>query len=140
MELDKALRLAVVQAWKDLLKDATLCSVRVEYEQTTGTSLDQLHIWADMPKGYQFLICRFLTNSTSACPSGPCFANGYHSDKLAQSLNFIMANQDQFSHPFDASRYGLVLIYPPADEEPAETAAWMSAVHGRATNLASSAA
>jgi hypothetical protein len=41
------------------------------------------------------------------------FRNGHCSDQLAQTLDLIMKNQDQFTHPADASRNGMVLD-PPA--------------------------
>ena len=134
MELDKALQLAVIQSWEDILKVPNSCSVRIEYQQEVGTSLDYLSIWSDRPKGYQFLICSYWTTTTSAHPCGARFANEYRSDQLAQSLDFIMKNQDQFPRPVGASRSGLVLINPPSGEDRAEAATWMSEVQSRATD------
>ena len=139
MELDKALQLAVIQSWDDILKVPNSCSVRVEYEQEADTTLDYLSVWSDRPKGYQFLICRYQTPLTSARPSGTRFANGYHSNQLAQSLEFIMKNQDQFTRPTDAGRNGLALIYPPTGGDRAEAATWMSDAQSRATDLGGSA-
>jgi hypothetical protein len=126
MELDKALQLAVIQSWEDILKVPNTCSVRIEYQQEAGTSLDYLSVWSDRPKGYQFLICNYWTTTTSAHVGGARFANGYRSDQLAQSVDFIMKNQDQFTRPADASRNGLVQINPPSGEDRAEAATWMS--------------
>jgi hypothetical protein len=137
MELDNAFRLAVIQSWEDILKVPNSCSARIEYQQETGTSLDYLSVWSDRPKGYQFLICNYWTTTTSAHPRGARFANEYRSDQLAQSLDFIMNNQDQFPRPAGASRSGLVLIHPPSGEDRAEAATWMSRV--KAKNLANSA-
>ena len=140
MELDQAFRLAVIQSWEDIMKVANSRSVRLEYQKEAGTSLDYLSVWSDRPKGYQFLICNYWTTTTSAHPSGARFANGYHSDQLAQNLDFIMTNQDQFTRPADAGSGGLVLIYPPASEDRAEATTWMSGVQSRARNLGSSVA
>ena len=41
MELDKALQLAVIAAWNDLMKASQPSSVRVEYQRKPGTSLDK---------------------------------------------------------------------------------------------------
>jgi hypothetical protein len=137
MEFNKALQLAVIQSWEDILKVHNSCSVRIEYQQEAGVSLDYLSVWSDRPKGYQFLICNYWTTMTSSHPRGTRFANEYCSDQLAQSLDFIMENQDQFPRPADTSRSGLVLINPPSDEDRAEAASWMSGVQEK--NLASSA-
>ena len=134
MELDKALRLAVIQSWKDILKVSNSCSARIEYQLEAGTSLDYLSVWSDRPKGYQFLICNYWTTTTSAHAGGARFANEYRSDQLARSLDFIMKNQDQFPRPADASRSGIVLINPPTGEDRAEAATWMSKVQSRATS------
>jgi hypothetical protein len=58
---------------------------------------------------------------------------------LAETLDFIIKNQDQFTRPADASRDGLVLIYPPAGEERTEAATWLREVQGTTTNLAGAA-
>ena len=140
MELDRAFQFALVLGWEDLLKITKPCSLRLEYQQEAGTSLDHLSVWSDRPKGYQFLICNFWTTTTSAHHRGARFANGYHSDQLAQSLDFIMKNQEQFTRPADAGSSGLVLTFPPADGDRAEAATWMSGVQSRATNLGGAAA
>ena len=119
MELDKALRLAVIRSWNDLTNSHP---VRIEYQQETGTSLEHLSVWSDRPKGYQFLICNYGRTAESSEPSGTRFANGYHSDQLAQNLEFIMGHQDQFPRRADASRSGLVLIGPPSRKDQAEAA------------------
>jgi len=58
---------------------------------------------------------------------------------LADSLGFIMNNQDQFTRPADAGRNGLVLIDPPAADERQEAATWMNQIRGRDANFASPA-
>ena len=50
-------------------------------------------------------------------------------------LDFIMKNQDQFTHPPDAFRDGLVLIAPPTRDERTEAANWMRVFHGTAANF-----
>ncbi len=135
MELDKAFEFAVILAWKDLMKVTEPCSVRVEYRCEPGTSLDNVSVWSVRAGGEQDLVCDYWTRTSSAHPSGVRFRNGRYSDQLAQTLDFIMKNQDQFTRRADACRDGLVLIYPPAGVEHAEAAAWMRKVHGTGTNL-----
>jgi len=135
MQLDKALKLAVILAWDDLIKVTDACSARVEYQCEPGTSLDYLSVWSVMAGGEQDLVCDYWTWTSSAHPSGIRFVKRYHSDPLAKALDFILKNQDQFTRPADACPDGLALIYPPTGEERAEAATWMSGVHGAATNV-----
>ena len=139
MELDKAFKLAVIFAWEDLMKVTQPCSARVEYQREPGTSLDYLSVWSVRAGGYQDLVCDYWTWTSSAHPSGIRFRNGHHSDTLAPTLDFIMKNQDRFTHRADAGRHGLVLIDPPTGDECAEAATWMREVHGTATNLGGAA-
>ena len=124
MQLDKAFEFAVILAWEDLMKVTEPCSVRVEYRGGPGTSLDYVSVWSDKGGGYQDLVCDYWPWTSSAHPSGVRFRNGHYSDQLAQTLDFIMKNQDRFTRCADACRDGLVLIYPPAGDERAEAATW----------------
>ena len=139
MELDKALQFAVILAWEDLMKVTEPRLVRVEYRGEPGTSLDYVSVWSVRAGGYQDLVCDYRTWASSAYPSGVRFRNGHSSDRLAQTLDFIMKNQDQFTRRADACRDGLVLIYPPARDERAEAATWMRGVHGTTTDLGAAA-
>jgi hypothetical protein len=135
MKLDKAFKFAVILAWEDLMKVNQSPSVWVEYQCEPGTSLDYLRVWAAKSGGSNDLVCDYWTWTSSAHASGVRFTNGYHSDTLALTLDFIMRNQDQFTRPVDACRDGLVLIYPPTEDERTEATAWMSGVHGTASNV-----
>lgn len=130
MELDKALRFAVILAWEDLMKVAKLCSARVEYRREAGIALDHLSVWAVKARGYQDLVCDYRTCASSVHPDGVRFRNDHHSGRLAPTLDFIMKNQDRFTHPADANRNGLVLIYPPVEDDRTEAAAWLRGVNG----------
>jgi len=135
MELNKAFNLAVILAWEDLMNVSKSPLVRVEYQREPGISLDFLRVWAAMPGGSNDLVCDYWTWTSPAHASGVRFTNGYHSDTLALTLDYIMKNQDQFTRPADACRDGLVLIYPPTGDERTEAATWMSGVHGAASNV-----
>ncbi|HEU0008031.1 MAG TPA: hypothetical protein VFS12_18755 [Terriglobia bacterium] len=139
MELDKALQFAVIEAWEDLTKAEQSRSVRVEYQGKPGTSLDNVSVWSAKAWGYHDLLCDYWTSSSPGHSSGVCFKNGHGSDKLADSLGFIMRNQDQFTRPADAGRNGLVLIDPPVVDERREAATWMNQVRASDTNFASAA-
>ncbi len=139
MELDKAFQFAVILAWEDLMKVTKPCSARVEYRCERGTSLDYLSVWSVRAGGYQDLVCDYWTWTSSVHPSGVRFRNGHCSDELAQTLDFIMKHQDQFTRRADACRDGLALIYPPTGDERTEAATWMRGVHGTATNFGGAA-
>jgi len=139
MKLDKAFEFAMILAWKDLLKVDELFPARVKYQCEPGTSLVYAKVWATRHGGYNDLVCYYSTWTSSAYAGGVRFTNGYHSDTLALALDFIMRNQDQFTRPADACRDGLVLIYPPTEDERIEAAAWMSGVQDAATNVSRAA-
>jgi hypothetical protein len=125
LEIDKALRYAVILAWDDLMKPTEPRSVRVEYLFEPGNALDHLSVWSVGAGGYQDLVCDYWTSASLAHPSGARFGSAYHSERLAQTLVFVMKYQGQFSHPADAGRDGLVQIPPPDAEDRTEAATWM---------------
>src|SRR6266496_163416 len=139
MELDKALQYAVIAAWEDLVKVSKPCSASVEYLCEPGTALDYLSVWSVRAGGEQYLVCDYWTWTSSVHPSGVRFRNGHCSDQLAQTLDVIMKDQDQFTRAPDACRYGLVLIYPPAEDDRAGAAAWMRGVQGKPINFGGAA-
>jgi hypothetical protein len=130
MQIDKALKFAVVQSWNDLTRGTEPCSIRVEYQSEPGASLDYLRIWSDRGGGYQRLVCDYRTRTSPAHSSGVRFTDAYHSDALGKTLDFIMKNQDQFTRPSDACHDGLVLVYPPTVDERASAATWRAENHG----------
>jgi hypothetical protein len=136
MEIDKAFQFAVILAWEDLMKAPQPGSARVVYDCEPGTSLDYVSVWSARAWGYYDLLCDYWTWTSSAHPSGVRFRNSHNSDKLAETLDFIMKSQDQFTRPADACRDGLVLIYPPTGDERTEAAAWMKTVQGNASHVA----
>src|SRR5713101_7245171 len=128
LELNKALQYAVTLAGEDLMKPTEPRLVRVEYLCEPGTALDHLSVWSVRAGGYQDLVCDCWTWASLAHPSGAAFGNRHHSDKLAQTLDFVMKNQGQFTRAADAGRHGLVLIYTPDADDRREAATWMKGV------------
>jgi hypothetical protein len=125
LELDKALGYAVILAWEDLMKPTEPRSVRVEYLFEPGIALDHLSVWSVGAGGYQDLVCDYWSSASLAHPSGARFGSTHYSDRLAQTLVFVMKHQGQFTHPADAGRDGLVQISPPDAEDRTEAATWM---------------
>jgi hypothetical protein len=139
MELDKVLRFAVILAWDDLMRASEPSPVRVEYQGKSGISLDRVSVWSAKAWGYHDLVCDYWTSAASDHPSGVCFKNGRASDKLAETLGFVMKNQHQFTRPADAGDHGLILVDPPTAEERREAAAWKSQVGGSDISFSSAA-
>lgn len=135
MEIDKAFQFAVVLAWEDLARVSKPYAARVEYGFEPGTPLDYISVWSVRAGGEQDLVCDYWTRASLAHPSGVRFRNGHCSDELAQRLDLIMKNQDQFTQRADATSHGLVLIYPPAEDARAEAAGWMRKVQGDRANV-----
>jgi hypothetical protein len=139
MELDKALGFAAILGWDDLKKVSDPCSARVEYRCEPGTSLDCLNVWSVDAEDHQNRVCEYWTGTSPAHPSGVHFSNRYDSKQLTQALDFILMNQDQFTRRADACPDGLVLIYPPTEDERAEAATWIKEIHGSAPNFGGAA-
>ena len=135
MEFDKALGFAVILGWEDFKKASNPHSARVEYRTAVGTEVDYLSIWLVDAEGHQKMVCDYWTWTSLAHPSGIRFTGKYSSHPLGLALDFILMNQGQFTRPADACPEGLALIDPPTGDESAEAAAWMSGVHGAATNV-----
>src|SRR5437764_14341611 len=95
MEFEKAIALAVVSSWDDLVKtNDELCTVRIEYRDISGTSLEWLKVWVVRQSGHWILVCNYSTKaSRSAQDLRFLFANFCQSAPVAQNLDFIMQNQ-----------------------------------------------
>jgi hypothetical protein len=125
MELDKAFQLAVILSWGDLMKVSEPSLVRVEYLGEPGTPVDDLTVWSVQSRGHYYLVCDYWTGTSPTHPSGTRFRNGHCSDKLAESLDFIMKNQDQFTRAADACRHGMVPVHAPDGDDRTEAANWV---------------
>lgn len=134
MELDRALELAVISSWGDLVKPGETCSVHVEYKNTYDLPLNSLEVWTIRNRGYGMLACDYSvapsdSTSRSCEASGVHFANSYRSKTLANNLDFIMRNQRDFTRSADHSIHGLVQIDCPTEEDRNDAATWSRAVH-----------
>ena len=105
MDLDRALELAVVSSWDDLVNPGESCSIHVEYRNMSELPLNSVEVWKIKNRGNGTLVCRYTISRTDSSPVAPetlemRFANNYRSAILADNLDFIMRNQQQFSrHP-----------------------------------------
>lgn len=140
MNLDMAFQFAVIVAWEDLMKTNMAGLMRVEYNCEPGTFLDYASVWLVREGGHEHLICDYWTCTSSEHPSGIRFRDRHYSGQLAESLGFIIKNQDQYLRSADACHEGQVLIHPPSEAERSEAAAWMRTVRSTARYPAPAAA
>jgi hypothetical protein len=129
MEIDRALELAVVSSWDDLVNPGESCSIHVEYGNVLELPLNSVEVGKITDRGDGTLVCRYTISRPDSSPVAPetlemHFANNYRSTILADNLDFIMQNQHQFSRPPDRSIHGLVQIDLPSEEERESAAIW----------------
>jgi len=137
MELDRALELAVVSSWDELVRPGESYSVHVEYKNVSKVPLNAVEVWMMKNRGYGCLAFRYSVAQSSAPLSGAptiYFANSYSSKMLAENFDFIMRNQDRFSRPLDQSVHGLVQVDAPDEQDRVSAAAWRQS--GRTDDLA----
>src|SRR6202007_2998959 len=99
MDLDRALDLAVVTSWDDLVAPGEACSIHVEYVDLSGLPVNSLEVWKIKNRGYGTLVCRYSTAGSSVSRRevpAMHFANSYRSQTFADNLDFILRNQQQF--------------------------------------------
>jgi len=128
MELDRALELAVVSSWDELVRPGEGSSVHVEYQNLSTVPISSVEVWMIKKRGYGMLVCRCSASRSQPTPypseSLPCvFENNYSSHTLAGDLDYIMRNQGQFTRPTDQSIHGFVQVGAPSDEEKATATA-----------------
>ncbi|HWF38558.1 MAG TPA: hypothetical protein VG322_08570 [Candidatus Acidoferrales bacterium] len=133
MELDRALELAVISAWDELIGSGGPCSVHVEYKNVARLPLSLMEVWTIAKRGYGTLAFRYATpRSDTSRPqlenATMNFANSYHSETLASNFDFIMKNQGDFSRPGDQSIHGSVQIETPNEEDRKIAATWRSTI------------
>ena len=69
--------------------------------------------------------CHERTSGSDLSKLPQCiFANSYRSKALADDLDFIMRNQDEFSRPTDHSIHGFVQVDSAGEENREEAALW----------------
>ena len=130
MEFEKALGLAVISSWEDVVKSHSEdCAVHIEYPNLVGTPVESLKVWA-VKHGHWTLVCDYSTIVSRTFPVlGVHFENSFHSETLARNLAFIMENQRQFTRrAADSSVNGMVQVSLPNGEDRANAATWSAAM------------
>ena len=126
--IEDAFRAAMVRAWDDFSALTAPRAIRVEYLNERGSALDQLTVWLVSTGGYQDRICDYRAGSAAHEPRvWQCWTR-LRSAKLVGALNFIMRNQERFTRAADASHCGVIVVFPPTDEQRAEAATWAAGI------------
>jgi hypothetical protein len=115
--LEQILESAIVASWKDLMNGAQPGLIHIEYDLTVGGNVDDLRIWSSVARGHWLLICEYGMSTSKSHSGGLRFDNGYHSESLAHTLEFVMQHQNAFALPPNLGRPGLLQIPRPTDAE-----------------------
>lgn len=115
--LEQMLESAIVASWKDLTNGTQPELIHTEYNLTAGGTVDDLSIWSSIARGHWLLVCEYWMSASKFHSSGVRFDNGYHSEVLAHTLEFVMQHQNAFALPPNLDRPGLLQIPPPTEAE-----------------------
>jgi hypothetical protein len=130
MELDRALELAVVSSWEEIVTPGEPCAIHVEYKNVSELPLNSVEVWMTKKRGYGMLVCRYSLSrpddpTAASEPLGMHFANNR---KRWLPISIIMRNQPQFSPPPNRSIHGLIQVDAPSDDDRESAASWSRSV------------
>jgi len=123
--LDRTLESAIVVSWTDLMHGAQTGLIHVEYGFAPMGTLDYLKVWSSVTRGHWLLACEYWMSASTFHATGLDFDNGYESEGLTHSLEFVMQHQNEFDLPINRGRQGLLQITTPTQEESAAAGQWV---------------
>jgi hypothetical protein len=115
--LERILESAIIVSWKDLMRGAAGGLIHIEYNFAPDATLESLKVWSSITRGQWLLACEYWMSASTFHGTGIHFLNGYHSQRLANILEFVMQHQTAFSLPANLGRQGLLQIATPTEEE-----------------------
>ena len=115
--LEQILESAIVASWEDLTNGAQPGLIHIEYNFAAGGTLENLRIWSSVTRGHWLLVCEYCMFASNSQSSGVRFDNGYQSQGLAHTLEFVMQRQNAFALPPNLGRPGLLQIPRPTEAE-----------------------
>ena len=115
--LEQILESAIVASWEELTHGAQPGLIHIEYNFAAGGTLDGLKIWSSIARGHWLLLCEYWMSASNSHSSGVRFDNGYQSEDLAHTLEFVMQRQNAFALPPNLGRPGLLQIPRPTEAE-----------------------
>lgn len=104
------------------MKNARSGLIHLEYAFASDGSLEYLKVWSSVIRGRWNLACQCWMSSSASHRPGIHFENGFQSEGLAQTLDFITQHQQAFSPSPDFGRTGLLQIQAPTEKESSEAA------------------
>jgi hypothetical protein len=124
--LEQILESAIIASWEDLTNGVQPGLIHIEYNFAAGGTLENLSIWSSVTRGHWLLVCEYCTSGSSPQSSSVRFDNGYQSEGLAHTLEFVMQRQNSFAPSPNLGRPGLLQIPRPTAAEIATAAASVS--------------
>ena len=115
--LDRILESAVIVSWTDLMKDAKSGLLHLEYVFASDNSLEYLKVWSSTVRGNWHLACEYWMSASALHGKGIHFEDGFRSEGLTQTFEFIMLHQHAFTPLPNHGRTGLLQIQAPTEEE-----------------------
>lgn len=115
--LDRVLESAVIVSWADLMGNAKAGLIHLEYTFVPDGSLEYLKVWSSVTRGRWLLACEYRMAPSTFHGKGLHFENGFQSDGLAQTLEFILQHQQAFQPLPNLGRTGLLQVHVPTEIE-----------------------
>jgi hypothetical protein len=133
--LDRVVEAAVILSWADLMKDSKSGLLHVEYACAADSSLEYLKLWSSVTRGDWRLACDYWMSASTLHAKGVHVENGFRSQDLSQTLEFIMQHQEAFSRCLDRGRTGLLQVQVPTEAESTAAAESVREAFGRVNSL-----
>jgi hypothetical protein len=130
-KLEQLLEAAIVVSWADLMHGTETGLIHIEYGFAQGGSLDYLKVWSSRTRGHWLLAGEYWMSASEYHIAGAHLENGYQSEGLSNTLEFLMQNQDAFLLPKDLDRKGLLQIGTPTDDESKAASAFLNDAYTR---------
>lgn len=121
-QLDRALELAVVQSWDELMPESTSGLIHIEYQTGKDGSLDYAIIWASTIRGHWNLICELWMKPLWSHATGLRFRGDPPPAGFAETLEFISLHENAFLKLPD--QHGLIQISTPTPDERKAAEQW----------------
>jgi hypothetical protein len=125
-KLEQLLEAAIVVSWADLMHGSEAGLIHVEYGFAQGGTVDYLKVWSSLTRGHWLLAGEYWMSASEYHDAGAHLEDGYQSEGLSNTLEFLMQNQDAFVLPKDLDRKGLLQISTPTDDESKAASTFLS--------------
>ena len=107
----------------------------MEYAFAPDNSLDYLKLWSSLVRGHWHLAWEYWTTASALHGNGIHFEDGFRSQRLAETLEFIMQHQQTSLPSHNFGRTGLLQIQVPSEDESAAAAMLLSEALRRVNSI-----